>query len=74
MAILTVTLGCNALFGSFNLGYRLNCVTWLLHVFWGEITEGRVLGFGEQFVVSELPWLTGGLGEHFLEVIFNQHT
>ena len=62
---------CDALLSGFNLRDRLNSIAGFLHVLWGEVTEGRVLRFGKELVVCELPGFAGSLGEHFLEVIFN---
>jgi len=38
-----------------------------------EVTEGRVLGFGEQLVISEFPGFAVSLGEDLLEVVLDDH-
>lgn len=45
----------------------------LVEVLDGEVTEGRVLGFGEELVHGELPGLAVSLGEHLLEVVLDNH-
>jgi len=45
----------------------------ILHVFWGEVAEGRVLGTGKHLVVSEFPGLTTGHGEKLLKVVLDDH-
>lgn len=64
---------CDALLSGFNLRDRLNSIAGFLHVLWGEVTEGRVLGAGKHLVVSEFPGLTTCHGEELLKVVLDDH-
>jgi len=71
---LTFTSGGDALLSVFNKGDGSGVfLANILHVFWGEVTEGRVLGAGKHLVVSEFPGLTTCHGEELLKVVLDDH-
>jgi len=71
---LTFSVGSDAGFSVEDGGDGLD-LTFLnaLHVLYGEVSEGRVLGAGEHLVVGELPCLSAGHGKDLLEMVLDDH-
>jgi hypothetical protein len=63
----------NRLLSVSDKGYGEDVLLLFVEVFCWEVTEGRVLGFGEELVHGELPGLAIGLSEYLFEVVLDNH-
>jgi hypothetical protein len=65
--------GGNRLLSVSDEGHGEDVLLLPVKVLFGEVTEGRVLGFWEELVHRELPGFAVGLGEHLLKVVLDNH-
>lgn len=68
-----LSAGSNGLLGVGDKRHGQDTLGLFVNVLFGEVTEGGVLGLGEELVLGELPGLTVGHEEDLLEVIFDNH-